>query len=555
MSTGRIDPIVARKLLKPVAGRPSKGATIGLLSDSCGAILFAAGLAWTVSALTKGESVWPWLLLMAASGVVRGLSSALALRAGANDARRVKSTLRGRVLSTALARLPGGARTGGGWITAIIDEVEALDGHVTRFLPARFAATAAPLLVLAAAACASLFATLILLGTLIPFVIAMALAGGAAADQSRKQFDALARLSDLFADRLRALPVIIAFDAGDREAGRIGEAAAEVARRTMKVLRVAFLSSASLEFFAALSVALVAVYAGFNLLGLFPLPVPETLTLAEGMFVLALAPEFYAPLRRLAAAYHDRQAAETAITRLEPLLTPVERSAPPAQAAATQAAPAVVLENLTIRHEESDHDAIAGFDLTVGSGEAVALVGPSGSGKSSILHALIGLAPRQGTIRLDGTALDPQADLSSLAGWCGQSTLMLPGTVAENIALARPDASREEVEAIAEKVGLAPMLARRGGLHMAIDPRGSGLSGGERRRLALARALLKEAPILLLDEPTAHLDPDSEAAIIALLRETLPGHTAIIATHSPALAAICPRRIDLQARTLQGARP
>lgn len=541
MSTGQIDPSLARKLLKPVTGRPSKGASIGLLSDSLGAILFAAALALTVNAIATEQMVFPWLLLMLASGVVRGLSTALALRAGADDARRVKLSLRAKILVTALARLPGGSRTGGGWITAIIDEVEAIDGHVSRFLPARFAAAVAPLLVVGAAACASLFAALIMLGTLIPFIFAMILAGGAAADQSRKQFDALARLSDLFSDRLRALPIIIGFSAEEREASQIENAATDVARRTMKVLRVAFLSSASLEFFAALSVALVAVYAGFNLLGLFPLPIPETLTLTEAMFVLALAPEFYAPMRRLAAAYHDRQAAETAIMRLEPLLKEVEHSPAPL----ASKAPAIALENLTIQHQDSEQPAIANFNLAISSGQCTALVGPSGCGKSSILHSLIGLAPREGIIRLDGEEIDPTADLSAMVGWAGQSTLIMPGTVAENIALARPDATRAEINAIAEKVGLGPMLARRGGIHVALDPRGSGLSGGERRRIALARALLKNAPLLLLDEPTAHLDPESEAQIIALLRETLPGHTAIIATHSPALAAICSQIVDL----------
>lgn len=532
----------ARRLLKPVAGRPPRGASIALLADTVAAIGFAAGLALAIEALERGEAIWPWALLMAASGLARGVLSWMAVTSGADAARAVKAAVRPRVLGAALGRRPGGSRAGGGWIAAIVDEVEALDGHVARFLPARAASGIAPLLVLGATALASPFAALILIGTLIPFIAAMALAGGAAADRSRRQFTALARLSDLFADRLRALPVILAFDAGEREATRIGVAASEVADRTMKVLRVAFLSSAALEFFAALSVALVAVYAGFQLLGLFPIPVPETLTLGKALFVLALAPEFYAPLRRLSAAYHDRQAAETAIIRLAPLLDHPARSAAPG----VTGAPALRIEALAVRHEESGRPAVAGFDLDIAAGERIALVGPSGSGKSSVLHALIGLAPREGRIWLDGRPLGPGVDLAGIAGWVGQSTLIVPGTLGDNIALGRRDATRAEIEAVAQRVGLAPMLAARGGLDAAIDPRGGGLSGGERRRIAIARALLKDAPLMLLDEPTAHLDPESEASIATMLADALRGRTVLIATHSPALAALCSRSVTMK---------
>ncbi|MEJ8630403.1 ABC transporter transmembrane domain-containing protein [Sphingomonas sp. I4] len=263
---------------------------------------------------------------------MRGSFAMLAARQGAARAGMVKRAQRRRVVAATLHRQAGTPIDSGLLAMQAVDAVEALDGYVARFLPARRAAAIAPLLVVVATACASWVAAVILAATLLPFVAAMILAGGAAADESRRQFIALHRLSARFADRVRSLPVVLAFRAEERETDAIGAAAQELAERTMRVLRVAFLSSAALEFFAALSVALVAVYCGFSLLGLLPFAAPETLTLGRAFFVLALAPEFYGPMRRLAAAYHDKQGAETAADTLVPLAEPV-RSVPVVAAA------------------------------------------------------------------------------------------------------------------------------------------------------------------------------------------------------------------------------
>ncbi|HEY6916248.1 MAG TPA: ABC transporter transmembrane domain-containing protein, partial [Allosphingosinicella sp.] len=237
--------------------------------DTLAAIGFAAGLAGAVTVVPHGlTAMLPWLLLTAAAGAGRGLASMLSVRIGARRAHVAKQGVRGKVTRAALHQMPGSDGLSGRVMNALVDEVEAIDGYVARFLPARQAAAAAPFLVLAATAVASPVAAAILASTLLPFILALALAGGAAADQSRRQFLALSRLSSLFADRIRALPIILAFQAEERQAEALGRAADDLARRTMRVLRVAFLSSGALEFFAALSVALVAVYAGFNLLGL-----------------------------------------------------------------------------------------------------------------------------------------------------------------------------------------------------------------------------------------------------------------------------------------------
>ncbi|MEI9928823.1 MAG: thiol reductant ABC exporter subunit CydD [Sphingomonas sp.] len=519
-----------------------------LLLDAFAAIGFAAGLAMAIVAAPRGMgAMLPAALLALGSGLARGLFAMFAARIGAAGARDAKRRLRERIVA-ALLRAPPGGRGAGELVNAAVDEVEAIDGHVARFLPARHAAALAPLLVLAAVAVASPVAAAIMIATLAPFIVAMALAGGAAADESRRQFVALSRLSGLLGDRIRALPVVLAFGAEECETRRLGDAAEAVAARTMRVLRVAFVSSAALEFFAALSVALVAVYAGFNLLGLLPFPAPETLDLGRAFFVLALAPEYYAPMRRLAAAYHDRQMAETAADRL----ALVEKTYPPRVIAELPGAgpPAIAFEQVAVRYPDTDFDAVCDFSLALTPGETVALMGPSGSGKSSLVNALLGLAPlAAGRITVDGVAMPEGASLAPFAAWAGQAPLIVPGTIAENIALAWPEASPADIARAASGAGLDALLARRPeGLEALLDARGGGLSGGERRRIGLARALLKPAPLLLLDEPTAHLDADSEVALIETIAAAAKGRTALIATHSRRLAAIADRVIELEGR-------
>jgi ATP-binding cassette subfamily C protein CydD len=546
MTTAALTLPPQRALLATLADRVSRLPSLLLLIDTVGAIGFAAGLAGAVATVAAGSSdVAGWVALMLVAGAVRGGASMASLRTGARDAAATKKALRLNVVTALFRPLAGGGLTGA-TMTSAVDEVEAVDGYVARFLPARRAAAIAPILVCVAIAFASPISAIILLLTLLPFIAAMALAGGAAAAESKRQFEALARLSIRFADRLRALPVILAFGAVERETAGIAAASDAVAARTMRVLRVAFLSSASLEFFAALSVALVAVYAGFNLLDLLPSAVPEHLTLGRAFFALALAPEFYAPMRRLAAAYHDRQAAETVSARLDAVIA-AQAPAAPHWARASDGPPRVTFDRVTIRYPDTDVAAVLDFSLDIAAGEIVALKGRSGCGKSSLLHLLLGLVPATaGRIGVDGAWLPEHASMARIAAWSGQNPLLLAGTIAENIALSDSSATRHEIERAATRAGLAPALALRArGIDTELDALGSGLSGGERRRIGLARAILKPAPLLLLDEPTAHLDAAAETAMIETIRRACIGRTVLIATHSPALAAIADRIIRM----------
>ncbi|MCZ8193833.1 thiol reductant ABC exporter subunit CydD [Brevundimonas sp.] len=507
-----------------------------VVADTVPAVVFALGLAWALAAWTGGvEAILPGAGMALGALLLRGLLARAAVAAGARAAAGVKRELRGRAVAGLLSGRPAA-------LTAAAEGVEAVDGHYARFEPARLAAAVSPLILIAVVALASPVAAGILLFTLISFILGMALAGVAAAGESRRQFEALARLSGLFLDRVRALPPILAFRAEARMARDVARAAGELSSRTGKVLRIAFVSSAIIEFFAALSVALVAVYCGFNLLRLLPFPVPETLDLGRAFFALALAPEVYAPLRRLAAAYHDRQAAEAAVPTLSTALP--DESAPAAAAPAftdlTRARPpAIRFAQVAIAYGDAP-PVISGFDLDIRPGQIIALTGASGAGKSSVLHTLLGLAPVvSGHILIDDRPLSVNAGLAGVAAWAGQAPVVLPGTLADNILAADRSATRRRVMAAAAGAGL------HGDLDRPLDERGGGLSGGEIRRLGLARALLKPAPILLLDEPTANLDRESEAALIETLRHAAEGRTTLIATHSAAVAAMADRVVRL----------
>lgn len=514
------------------------GLTAGSLADVAGAAMFAFGIALAAARLAAGGAL-PGLAIAALLG--GGTLRALALLATQQLAARQGEALAAGWRDRIVPRLLGGplARplASGEAAALAVDHIAAIEAYGTRFMPARVGASYAPFFVLAVVSLVSWVSALILVGTFIPFIFGMILAGHAARRASERQLAALAMLSALFVDRVRYLPLIRHFGAQDRMARQVAGATADVAERTLAVLRVAFVSGAILEFFAALAIALVAVYCGFSLLGLLPFDRPEPLTLERAFFVLAMAPEFYLPMRRLAAAYHEKQLGEAAMAALEA----VEVEAPVAAPAPASAFTGLVVRDLELAWPGTR---IGPVSLTLWRTGLIALTGPTGSGKSSVLSVIAGLAdPAAGAVRGGAGGEPPDAAQMAVAA---QQPLLLPGTLAENIALARPDASLAEIEAAARQVGLGALLESRAeGLDLPIDHRGSGLSGGERRRIGLARALLSARPLLLLDEPTADLDAASAAGIARLIGQLAGEKALIVATHDPALAALAQAEVRL----------
>ncbi|WP_312238018.1 ATP-binding cassette domain-containing protein, partial [Stenotrophomonas sp.] len=328
----------------------------------------------------------------------------------------------------------------------------------------------------------------------------------------------------------------------------VAAAAEGVRERTMKVLRIAFLSSTVLEFFASVSVAMVALYFGLSYLGLMSLHT-QVPTLGVGMFCLLLAPEFYAPLRRLAAHYHDRANALAAAAEVERLLgeLPPASDADDAPAAVPRApelleqhAPPVVVRDLVLRPLGAQHDVIQQLSFQIEAGQRLALVGPSGSGKSTLLEALAGwLPPQSGSI-----VLRPGMEV----GYAGQRPYLFHGSIADNLRLADPGATDAHLRAVAEAAQVMRFAAALPkGLDTVIGERGFGLSGGEARRIGLARLLLRDPQLLLLDEPTAFLDADTEADLLRTLAAFARGRSVVIATHSEVAMRWADTRLTLSA--------
>lgn len=526
--------MTAMQELKGQALRPPRArAALGWwLADVAGAALFALGLASVISFWPSPERLWPGAAAVLGAGLLRALAQVRAGDAGMAAALPFKAAMRARWLPPLFATAFTRGRLAGEDTARAFDNIEAMEGFAARYQPLRQAAVASPLVVAVLVSLVSPVAAGIMLATLIPFVFGMVFAGTAARTAADRQMGAIGRLNGLFLDRLRALPEIRSFGAEARVARQLAAASDEVSQRTLALFRVAFISGGVLEFFASLSLALVAVYCGFSLLGKLPIEPPETLTLFAALFALALAPDFYLPMRRLAAAYHDRQTGEAAQAALAAELPVL----PPAPAPADFAG--LSLGACEIRYtDETGHVlALGPFSLEVPATGLVALVGPSGSGKSSLLAAIAGLRP------LSAGQIDWAAGAPTPAAWAGQRPLVLAGSLADNIALGRPQASRHEIEAAASAAGLSALIAARG-LDGMLDADGSGLSGGERRRLGLARALASGRPLLLLDEPTADLDRATADAIIQTIVELARTHAVVVATHDELLAAAAAQQL------------
>lgn len=515
-----------------------------------GALL--VGQAWALAAILGRsiesgaplEALTPGIVLILALLLTRAALGAIGERAGASAAEAIKLHVRATLFSHLLARSPRAAEQpqSGAVSAAIIDQVEALDGYFARYLPAMIQAAILPVAFGAILLPLDWLAGLLFLVTAPLIPVFMALAGWGAQYATDRQARALSLLSGRFADRLRGLLTLKLFGRAEAETSGIVAASDELRRRSLRVLRIAFLSSAVLEFFAALGVAGVALYVGLTFVDYLTLRATP-MSLELGLFLLLMAPEVYNPLRLLAAHYHDRAATKAAIGEIEAQLGALPADAmdvadaPPATATG---ALGLALSNVTLRTPDHARAILANADLMVAPGEHVAILGPSGAGKSTLLEAIARLRPHEGAIIIGGRPLAdwPEAELRARVTMLGQKPRIFAGSMANNIGLARPGAARADIRRAAELAHVASFAdALPEGLDTPLGEGGLGLSGGQAQRIALARIYLRDAGLILLDEPTAHLDAALEQAVLDELKLYAKGRTLVIATHSLAVAA------------------
>ncbi|KDN25974.1 putative cysteine ABC transporter CydDC [Moraxella bovoculi 237] len=460
--------------------------------------------------------------------------------AGLKVASSVRAKLLGKLGELGQARRYFGAD--GALSTKVIDEPDHLIGYA-RFNVQKMTAVTTPLILAGCVAFYSPMAAVILLVTAPLVPIFMVIIGIATTRKSREQMDALAQLGGRFLDWIRGVNTLSRLGAVDIAVSDIANSSEDYRKRTMDVLKIAFLNSAVLEFLSALSIALVAVYLGFGLMGILPWAKGQLLTTySTALFILLLVPEFYAPLRRLGAEYHVKGQATASAKSIAPMLN-FKTKALGDIAMTLKSPPAFELKNITAFGDDG-RVRLSPTSLTFGAGERTAVMGESGAGKSTLLHILLGFGDFEGDVivHADGKLMRyADLDVSRLRadiGYLSQTVPLLPMSIADNLRLAKPSASDDELVQVLKDVALWDIVNQLpNGINTMLAERGGGLSGGQGHRLAIAQLLLQDAKVWLLDEPTEHLDPKTASMIWALLARLSSGKTVIWVTHDKAQVA------------------
>ncbi len=528
-----------------------------------------AGIAVLAEQLVDGAdpaTLWRGPALALLGGVLAAAARRAAADAAEQARSRIALSLRERLVAGAL---PDAGRRQEPEPAAVAGAVVELTGDIADYhaaaLPLRASAPLSMAFILLATGLAHWPAAVVLVLATIVVPFNMWLAGLLARDGNDRYLGALNRLGAVVLDSFRGLPTLRRLGAVERRASTIDSASRELATANLEVLRRAFVSGVVMDVVITLSIAVAATYIGMTLLGYVTVPGTSRLDLGHGLFVLMLCPMYFAPMRRMAAAFHDRERALTAMRGVAPLLAP----AAPAETGITRTDPADrpwrISATRLVLLDDTGHELIDAEEFRAESGQWTAIVGVSGAGKTTLLRLLAGLTePDAGTVRWESESARV-APTAGAAAWIGQGTLLVAGTLADNLRLGAPDADRDRLDAAVEAVGLAPLVARLPdgldtrldggpGLDIGTDAAGAGpttgevrrLSAGESRRVAIARALLRGARLWILDEPTAHLDPAAEAEVLAALQRASAGCTVIVATHAGAVVRAADARWQVE---------
>ena len=489
-----------------------------------------------VDHLPRGTQ-WIDFCLLLSCFIARALLAWLREKVGFKAGQAIRQALRRQVLNRLSELGPAWiqGKPAGSWATLLLEQIEEMQDYYARYLPQMMLAGVIPFMILILLFPVNWAASLILLATAPLIPLFMAMVGMGAADANRRNFLALGRLSGQFLDRLRGLETLRLFHRAEAETETIREASEQFRQRTMEVLRMAFLSSAVLEFFASISIALIAVYFGFSYLGVFNFGhYSGPVTLFSGFLVLILAPEFYQPLRDLGAFYHAKAQAIGGADALQQFLDESEDAAMTRGNLTPDLSDGFSLVARDLSIMTTDGDILAGpLNFTLQPGQRVALVGQSGAGKTSLMNALLGYLPYQGSLQINGTELRDidQAHWQKCLAWVGQNPHLPANTLRENIQLSgHQDETR--LQQVLELAGVNEFLPRLPeGLESEVGDQATHLSVGQAQRVAVARALMKPCQLLLLDEPDASLDAQSEQHVNHALLQASHAQSTLLITH------------------------
>ncbi|MBE8597815.1 heme ABC transporter permease/ATP-binding protein CydD [Xenorhabdus sp. BG5] len=484
------------------------------------------------------ENLIDQFLMLAATFTLRAIVNAVRERVGFICGKVVRQQIRNMVLDKLeqLGPMWVKGKPAGSWATIILEQIEDMQDFYSRYLPQIALATMIPILILVTVFPINWAAGLILFVTAPLIPLFMALVGLGAADANRRNFVALSRLSGNFLDRLRGLETLRLFHRGEAEIEQVAESTENFRRRTMEVLRMAFLSSAVLEFFAAISIAVVAVYFGFSYLGELHFgSYGVGVTLFAGFLALILAPEFFQPLRDLGTFYHAKAQAVGAAESLFTLLSSDgEQAASSGEKTLSDKAP-VTIEACELEIMSHDGHRLAGpLNFTIDKRQRIALVGKSGAGKSSLINVLLGFLPYHGSLKINGIELR-ELNLTKWRerlSWVGQNPHLPEQTLLDNIRLGQYDATQEQISDVMERAYVSEFINDLpDGINTVIGDNAARLSVGQAQRVAVARALLNPCQLLLLDEPAASLDAHSEQRVMMALNQASHQQTTLLVTH------------------------